>query len=305
MNAALRRAAPLALRLVRRIHLYLGLLLWPFALFFGITGLSFNHPTIGRGLEVRRLSAATVSRHTRFEGWDAQRIAQRLVHDLNAGGHGYRLDLAERPRFSGFPLFVAPAAKGKQVLILDLSDGDATLTERPDPSSVAHVPFDGQRVTLAEYDLAKLAARLNPLLRDPELAVEGPLRPHPEIHPQLRFGMSSRDGRPWNVVYDLSTGELSGTSRGTRHRGSLAELLESLHKQHHYPPHADATSVWALFADLTAATLILWSLSGLVMWWQMKRLRRAGTLVIVIAIALSASVISATAREIHFGPAAE
>ncbi len=305
MNAGLRRAVPLALRLVRRIHLYLGLLLWPFALFFGITGLSFNHPTIGRGLEVRRLSAATVSRHTGFEGWDAQRIAERLVHDLNADGRRYHLDLAERPRFSGFPLFAAPAATGKQVLILNLSDGDATLTERPDPARVARVPFDGQRLALDDYDLAKLADRLSPLLRDPRLAVEGPLRPHPEIHPELRFGMSSRDGRPWNVVYDLSTGELSGTPRGASNRGSLAELLESLHKQHHYPPHADATSVWALFADLTAATLILWSLSGLVMWWQMKRLRRAGAIVIAIAIALSLTVVSRTAREVHFGATAE
>jgi hypothetical protein len=299
-----RITAPL-LRLVRRVHLYLGLLLWPFALFFGLTGLSFNHPTVGRGLEVRRFAPETVARRTGFHRWDPRQIAERIVEDLNWRGRKYRLDTSERPRFSGFPLFLAPVANGKQVLILSLSEGHATLTERPDPPHVERVPFEGERVVLPEYGVAKLADRLNPLLREPDSGAQGPFRAHPEIHPELRFSLAGPDGVAWNVVYDLSTGELSGTPRDSVLRGSVTELLESLHKQHHYPPHADATSAWALFADLTALTLILWAVSGLVMWWQLKRLRFRGAVVVVLAIASSAAVISATAREIRFGSTAE
>ena len=43
------------------------------------------------------------------------------------------------------------------------------------------------------------------------------------------------------------------------------ELLAKLHTTHHYPLSVRATWFWALLADLTAITLVLWALSGLAM----------------------------------------
>ena len=98
------RFGPPALRVLRRTHLYLGLLLWPFALFFGITGLSFNHPTVGRGLPVQSLPAEMVRKLTGFQPWAPERVAAAVVRELNAPGPRYRLSDSKTPSFSGFPL---------------------------------------------------------------------------------------------------------------------------------------------------------------------------------------------------------
>jgi hypothetical protein len=300
-----RRFLPLLLRLVRRTHLYLGLLLWPFVLLFGITALSFNHPTVGRGLEMRRLSPKRVGSASGFEGWDPGRIADDVVRRLAATGQRYRLSETAAPRFGGYPLFAAPVQGGKQVLILNLEDGSATLTHRPDPVQPAQAPFAQQTIELESYAVSRLAERLTPILKQEGIDSKSGFRPHPEVHPALHFRMTDAGGQEWNVVYDLSSGELAGRPSAEPPKETLIELLESLHTQHHYPPHPDATTYWAMFADLTALTLITWALTGLVMWWQLRRLRRVGAVVLVAALGLASTVIVSTAREIRFGPAAQ
>jgi hypothetical protein len=39
-----------------------------------------------------------------------------------------------------------------------------------------------------------------------------------------------------------------------------------------------------VFVDLMACAMCFWALSGLVMWWQLKTLRRSGWVVIVATL---------------------
>src|SRR5690606_6113037 len=96
------------------------------------------------------------------------------------------------------------------------------------------------------------------------------------------------------------TGKLSGREAHAGRQSSWAEALEAVHKQHHFPPHRDMTFCWALVADATALTLIVWALSGLVMWWQLRRLRKTGGVVIAISVALASVVISGVHQELTF-----
>ena len=119
---------------------------------------------------------------------------------------------------------------------------------------------------------------------------------------ELRFQVRDDRGDSWNVVYDLGTGLLDGRPTQEVSSTPTIELLESLHKQHHYPPSFAASSVWALFADLTAITLLFWCLSGLLMWWQMKKLRWVGASLLVLAVVVATLVMTSTAAEITFPP---
>jgi len=290
-----------ALRLLRRVHLYLGLLLWPFLLLFGMTGLSFNHPTVGRGLRVQSVSAAEVAAVSSFRPWDAQQVAAEVVAALNAAGAEYRLS-KEPARFAGFPLFAAPAQRGQQVLIVNLSNGSATITERPESPAPSPTPFDRAEVKLPARDLRALAQSLDPVLAARHVATNGPLEPHPSVHPQLAFRLLDGGGRAWNALYDFGTGRLVGKPSDERRSGALVELLEAIHTQHHYPPHGGVTWFWAFFADVTAFTLIVWSITGLVMWWQLRRLRLAGAVVLALAVVAGVLVIGATGSELSFAP---
>lgn len=290
------------MKFVRRLHMYLGLLVFPWVLFFGMSGALFNHPEIGRDIERRALSQGELSQLTGMKPWDPEEIAQKVVAQLNAGSPGgYTLDSGAPSSFSGWPLLATPSrAGGRHVLIVSLDGGGATVsTHAPEPKADPP-PFSGATIELPEYKMAAVEDGVKELL--PKLGIDapGPLRAHPKVHPELRFRVRDQSARAWNVVYDLGTGRVDGRPAGP---GQLrfVEMLERLHKTHHFPVHGDMAWLFALFADLTGITLVVWALSGLAMWWQMKPTRVLGAVAIAVAVAAAALVMRGTASEIQFG----
>ncbi|MRG97500.1 PepSY domain-containing protein [Polyangium spumosum] len=297
-----RRRYGAVMKFVRRLHMYLGLLVFPWVLLFGASGALFNHPEIGRDIEQRDLSPEELSTLTGWKPWNPEQIAQRVVAQINAGSSGmYTLDPSAPSSFSGWPLLATPSrAGGRHVLIVSLDGGGATFsTHAPEPKSDPP-PFVGATIELPEYRMAAVQDQLTELLPKLGIDAEGPLRAHPKVHPELRFRMRDENGRTWNVVYDLGTGQVDGRPAGA---GKLrfVELLERLHTTHHFPIHGDMAWFFALFADITGITLVVWALSGLAMWWQMKPTRVVGALAIAIALAAAALVMRGTASEIQFG----
>ncbi|HKQ68143.1 MAG TPA: hypothetical protein VJT73_02325, partial [Polyangiaceae bacterium] len=291
-----------ALRVVRRVHLYLGLLLSPFLLLFGVTGLSFNHPKIGRGLTEERIGAAEVERVTGFRPWNADDVARRVVEALSWGEVKYTMPEGMGSVFAGWPLFVAQAGGGKEAMLVNLETGEIGLTYLPDPELPQAAPFARAELRIEGYDMGDLAARLDKLRAVRGVEARDAFRPHPQVHPEVRFVVQDQSGQRWNAIYDLGSGALSGRRADLRRAGPLVELLESIHTQHHYPLRVGATFWWALLADCTALSLIVWSFSGLVMWWQMNRLRRIGLGVLTLAAIIAFTVMGSTAREISFAP---
>lgn len=281
--------------------MYLGLLLMPWVLLFGITALSFNHPTVGRGLEGRMLPPEELTRLTSFTPWAPENVASDLVSKLNQGGQKYRLKEGSA-RFSGWPLFAREAPGGKEVVILGIDQGRALLTKRESPQSSSPVPFSGDSIKLPQFELSTLAEQLAPIHDGLGIPISGPLRPHPKIHPELRLVLEHPNGRSYNAIYNLSTQELSGRLSSEERHAPFVELLESLHKQHHYPPSFGPTFFWALFSDLTALTLCFWALSGLIMWWQMKKFRVLGAFFLGAALILASLVMISTSADLSLGP---
>lgn len=291
------------MKVVRRVHMYLGLLLFPWILLFGISGTLFNHPQIGRDIDSRSLSGEQLSALTGFQPWDPGELARQVVEQLNAGSPSrYTLDPGTPGAFSGWPLLAAPSAGGgRQVVILRLDDGSATVSSHPPEPEAPAPPFAGVAIDLPGHRMAAVQEQIKDLL--PKIGVDaaGPLRAHPKISPELRFGMRDADGRAWNVTYNLGTGRLDGRHAGARGWPRFVEVLETLHKTHHFPVHGGVAWLWALFADITGITLVVWALSGLAMWWQMKPSRVLGALAIAAAVALAAVVMVGTASDALFG----
>ena len=69
-------------------------------------------------------------------------------------------------------------------------------------------------------------------------------------------------------------------------RLSNRRFLTGLHLASGYPSHLGARWLWAVAVDIMAAAMVVWGCSGLLMWWQMKSLRRWG------AVALAAASVS-------------
>ena len=298
---------PRVMKIVRRTHMYLGLLLFPWLLVFGVSGMLFNHPNFGEDVKMRELSGEQLRSLTGLESVDAGGIAREVVAKLNAEGSGqgerYQLDPDFGSRFSGFTVMMAPGEGVNHILIVDLNDGTGTLATRATGSSQPRdpAPFSGETVSLPEHSLAAVESRMAQLLPKLDIQAKTPLRANPRSAPEVRFRMTDAKERVWNVTYNLGSGRLDGRLAEATPELSVNELLSKLHTTHHYPLDMGFTWVWALFADITGLMIVFWAVSGMFMWWQMKPTRVIGVAAISLALGLGLVVIGGTLAELQFG----
>ncbi len=73
-------------------------------------------------------------------------------------------------------------------------------------------------------------------------------------------------------------------------------FLLRLHMAHGYGVQTNAKWFWAIAVDLMFASMCFWGLSGVVMWWQIKRTRKLG----IILLAASAAVATWLAVGMHW-----
>ncbi|HYI00039.1 hypothetical protein, partial [Hyalangium sp.] len=231
---------PMVMKVVRRVHMYLGLLLFPWLMVFGISGMLFNHPNLGEEVTIRELPREQLHALTGLEPREASAIATEVVSQLNAQGGGagetYWLDPGFESQFSGFTVLTAPGAGVNHILIVDLSDGTAELATRstasPQPRETA--PFAGASVPLADHSMAVIESQVAPLLTKLDIQAKTPLRASPRGAPEVRFRMADSKQRVWNVTYNLGSGRMNGRLAEDSPKLGFNELLTRLHTTHHY-----------------------------------------------------------------------
>src|SRR5262249_60112738 len=79
-----------------------------------------------------------------------------------------------------------------------------------------------------------------------------------------------------------------GSGGGRRARGAPPRprrFLTRLHITRGYPPSPGVRWFWALSVGLVSLAMVFWVASGLVMWWQLKAVRRTGLAVVVMSAA--------------------
>jgi hypothetical protein len=284
--------------------MYAGLLLFPWVLLFGLSGLLFNHPNVGEDVTGTRLGPDALRKVARIEPWGPGDLAREITDALNgavAEDRRLAVDPGYEPELHGVNVFSAPATDGRHLVLLDLGQGAAivaTRKARPEPPTA---PFARASLPLPGRDLRALEPQVSTLLRARGLETSGELKAHPKIAQQLRFRLREADGALWNATYDLRSGALDGRRSDQWSPIGITQLLGALHKTHHFTPRIGAQWFWALFEDLLGLTLAFWACSGLVMWWQMKALRRAGAVCVAVACVAGGLVIWQTTDTLTFG----
>ena len=67
-------------------------------------------------------------------------------------------------------------------------------------------------------------------------------------------------------------------------------FLLRLHLAHGYLSKFDARWAWAVVVDQLFASMVGWGFTGLLMWWQMKNVRRVSALVLAASLVASAAM---------------
>lgn len=301
---------------IRRCHLYLGLFLAPWAFLYGITGYLFNHPTHFSDRGLKEISRATLVQ-SGFDGRlpDPQTAAKEVVEKLNERFPEAKLALASDSgaKYVGDFYFATANGKDKTYQLLIRRDGgggtylDSTTPPKPTGPTADFVihPRSAPNVTslssnpiaetktpeplrinqgsasLVEEVLPELAKRLD----TPGLDVPFRLTSAPQLQFQVTSG-----GNQWMIKYDSFQGAVTAEwldPASSKEPISWRSFLLRLHTTHGYSGIYEARWFWAMIVDAMSFVMIFWAVSGLFMWWQIKRLRKSGWVVIAMSLLLA------------------
>jgi hypothetical protein len=295
------------LKLARRIHLYAGLVLLPWLMFFGVSGLLFNHPNLGEQVSAFRVGPERMRELTELTPWDVQSAAGEIVAKLNAdaGQAAYELDGEFPARLNGLLVLKAPAANGQHLLLFDPERAVgivATRTARPQGEPA---PFATAHLDLPRYSLSELEGKLSGLLSKTGTAADSTLKGDAKLSPTIELRLRDRRNELWNVSYAVGTGRVSGRRADQLPNLGVSQLFSMLHTTHHFPLGLGARWFWAFFQDLLGVAMVFWGLSGFVMWWQLKATRIAGALSLLAALTVAGVVAFGTASDLLFGDVAQ
>ena len=304
-----RRPTPKRLvMLIRRGHLYFGLFLFPWALLYGVTAFLFNHPTAFSDRPIANFGADTLAGtalETRPTPLDQ---ACEVVNQLNASQTpATPYQLIGDAKYGREFAFATVKADGQTIsVLLDAKNGGGTIRSSPvaEVKQADPAPFvvgspakprprearnNRQTARPNTGGEPRLTNSLHERFRDalPTILARTGF-PTGEITvtsvPDVVFTIRA-EGRDWMANYNPMTGTLAGTPAGSQPASELSwrRFLLRLHTAHGYPGEANGRWFWALVVDAMAFTLCFWSLSGLLMWWQIKATRRLGAGVLMLS----------------------
>lgn len=297
---------------IRRLHMYVGLFLLPWALMYGVTAFLFNHPTAFSDAPMTYFGRDAVL-GTGLESLpDPAEMAGQVIEELNARqkpGLSYKLVNPSQAKFSReFAFANVKHDTGTSSILIDVVNGGGTIranTDKP-PQETPTPPFVRARRTRAAAPPGPDKLKQNNLNEkdDGPIILENPLQQRiknaiPTILertstppgavtvtsvPDLVFQIEA-DGRGWTATYNPMTGNITGKPAESAGVPLAArQFLLRLHTAHGYPGTQDVRWYWAFVVDAVAAVFVFWGLSGILMWWQLKAARGLGLVLLILGL---------------------
>lgn len=316
-----------SMKMIRRVHLYSGLFLVPWVLLYGLTGYLFNHPVaLSAGVRAESVGSdafdavsfpaspvpAELAAEV-FEEWRARREAKETEKskDERPGekdkGNSEREGVESQPAstfsipsdsdasLSARVFLSAGAGRGESgtSLSLDLDapkrTGRLTVRERGAAAPRPKNPFRGPKLSAGEDYASALVTAGGDLfdrLGHPEQKVR--LRSAPTLEFDIEEKTVAGETHLWRASYRLDRRTLSARRHREASGPAWRRFLLRLHTAHTYPVTGGPRWYWAIVVDVMAFAMIVWGVSGLLMWWQIKSLRRVGGLVLIACAVVAA-----------------
>jgi hypothetical protein len=264
--------------LARRAHLYFGLFLVPWVFLYGVTALLFNHPAWFHERSMTQFGAGALAETDLASPPAADTIAA-AVHEALPGD----LSAPENIRWVGRYRLRGSDDSSRYSAYIESGGQGGILYTTPLDADSAH-PLANLEPSPVPFPLSKETelASIEQALQVSGLALDRT--------PTLLFDVREGDAL-WRIEYEPLDGSLSAALLGQRSTTQTTRsFLLNLHTQHVYPGAVSARWLWAAVVDLMGGAMVLWALTGLIMWWQLKRLRRIGGAVLVVGVSSIAAL---------------
>lgn len=294
---------------IRRIHLFSGLFMLPWVLLYGFTALLFNHPTYMTDskteVEHFRLNEAQMNSLPSAELL-AKQATESAQAQLSAEDSEQTIEIAENPN-ALFTRQVSGSLENDEQrvsVILDMNNGKGYLRkttkepktdERAEQDDKVVSLKNGLKLELDSSPVDSFRNSVDELLSPLELeAKKLNLRSVPNVEfdaivdgTPVRMRLTQDRSRSRQETPDNAKDKNSSTSKST-YRSQISIVGENpremsarsfllrLHMAHGYGIQTNSRWFWAIAVDLMFASMCFWGLSGVVMWWQIKRTRKIG-----------------------------
>ncbi len=288
----------MAMKWLRRVHLFAGLFMTPWVFLYGITGFLFNHPETLSDREVHFAGRSELAGTALEEFPNAKRMAEDVVAALNARGGGgdeeYRLVDRDSATLSRTLFVTATGDGGEHSVRFDPDSAEIFVRSSVKSGPPAPRWPGGAKLALPVTPHDRLARGVPEVLTKLGVkATEVAVRTPPEL-----LCTVEREGRRWHVAYNIETGAISGSPVEEQSKRLSSRLfLTRMHLAYTYPSQFDARWFWAIAVDAMFVSMVFWGFSGLLMWWQMKKLRAWGAVTLVLSV-LAATALALGMHEV-------
>jgi hypothetical protein len=259
----------------RKVHMYAGLVMIPYIFIFGLSGLLFNHPTwlINRNSETFTLNEAQ-SFNNMFP--NLEELAISVKDSLVDKGELFDWEMTDVGYDNLMVLRNINDVEDYRVEI-DIPSSRTEIMNLPDfvdntTVSRGNIKFDGL------VSVNDLLGNMENILRTKNLV---PGKSRVQRIPNLKFKLSNGSNN-YSVQYNLTNGNYRVINLDNR-EFKMNYFLVNLHQIHGYPTKGFSIEwVWVFFADCLAFLLIIWAISGFIMWYKMKRYFVIGTVLLCV-----------------------
>ena len=316
---------------IRRTHLYLGIFLFPWAVLYGVTGFLFNHPLVFSDLKATSFTQSDWSGTDLAQPLNAVEIARDVVEALkkrSPDAVNYKLVDPDQAAFVQDIASASVKSEGLQTTLFfdvlgrggsihfspakDSINGEkppfavgvssvtgSTTTKKKNSSSEAGSQDDEKLIL--EYPLPERYKQAIPILLTNLGYATGEVKVG--FIPDLSFHIEA-DGKKWVARYKALQGSVTGRPLENDPPGdplTVRRFLIRLHRTHTYPFAIDSRWFWAVFVDLMSGVMLFWGVSGLLMWWQIKRTRSLGILLMIASIMIACILAVGMWQVLSFG----
>ena len=289
-NRHRRKLTSRLMMVARRTHLYAGLFLLPWVFLYGITGAMFNHAGLFPRFEFRSVPNQVVTESGMSEFPTPDALAAQVVEAIQSNEDGSTIELAPQPNaeFTNDLMFEVTVDGKKHVVHLDPISNTAHLATHPPEDFKPKRMLRGiNNIRLQPNPLETASDSAREILA--KSGVETEAKPTPFGWTKLNF-LARVNDRPARITYVLKDGHVDITEYEGHHGMPVRGFFLRLHTTHGQPPHWNGRMIWSLFVDAMAIAMVTWGLTGLLMWWQIKRTRLIGGLVMLASVLVAAAV---------------
>lgn len=276
-----------AMKWVRRLHLYSGLLLFPWVILYGLTACLFNHPDLFSDRQVRETLDIP---HLPAADTLAAQLVKSIQDKSEADGitgKQFRLKTGNSAFYSRNLTALVTLNDGQTMTVsLNLATGQATTRTRsakPANPNASGPAFAKGKHTLEDGPLDVAKDAIPKALKEAGLdCKEVQVQNAPDLEFQLEV-----DGDVWDMRYNLQRGSLAARNNESTSNLTVRNFLLRLHTAHGYPNEQNIRWYWAIVVDVMFVAMVFWGISGLFMWWQLKAQRSIGVILVIVSAVLA------------------